>query len=700
MATTEHTSHYPLLNIGQFPDFAGIQLEHIVPTFDQLLAEMSAEFTKREAEFTPTWEGTFGQVEELEDRLERTFGVIQHISAVKDQKIVRDAMAVIQPKVIELSLRMQQSRAMYDALQSMHTTQSAWSKLSSTQQRVVERRLQAMEQSGVALDPTSPERCRNDEIHQALSSLSLTFGNNLLDAIKKYGRLVEDKAQLAGCPDTLMRSMSYQAKLRGHGTGDAELGPWLITLDHPTIIPFMKYCTNEMLREEIHRANITKASTGNENNKPILYEILKLRQELAHLFGYQHYAEMSLVTKMAGNLDRATNLIESLRIAAYNHGEKELEQLTAFAEQKLNLPGPLQPWNSAFVSERYRESILQYDEEKVAEYFPFPRVLAGMFSLAEQLFGVNIREIERGTPGAPSVWHEDVKVFEIRDQKSERPIAYFYGDFYSRPEEKRSGAWMDSCATRWQRPNNLRLPVAYLICNQPAPLSANEASLMKYSDVTTLFHEFGHCLQHLLTIEDMPQVSGVTGIEWDFIEVASQFMENFCYEKDWLQALSGHVKTNEPLPNDIIDALQRERIFLSGLATQRQLLFSQIDLELHSTKVGSNVDWPFEVDRRISQLYKLPPRLAEDRFLCSFAHIFNGSYGAGYYSYKWSEVYSADAYAAFKHQRGDALKQVGQRYRDTVLALGGSTDPSRVWQLFLGRSEADVRPLLQQDGLL
>ncbi|RKP26179.1 hypothetical protein SYNPS1DRAFT_32798 [Syncephalis pseudoplumigaleata] len=654
-----------LLNLGQFPDFARLELASIVPTMERLLASIAEEFAEQEKLFTPTWAGTFGRVEALEDRLARSFGVVNHLSMVMDRPIIREAMETIKPRMVELELRMQQSRALYD----MRDTKTHWMQLTQPQRRVVDRRLLEMEQAGVGFDPASPERARNDAIHQELTTLSLKFSNNLLDAIKQYGRLVEDRQALAGCPDTLLRSMAMQAKQRGYGTGDA--GKWA-----------------EALREEVYRANIVKASSGTEDNRPIIHRMLQLRQEQAELLGYPHYAAMSLTTKMARSLDRAMGLVDVLRERAYEQSAKELDCLTEYAHKTLNLPGPLQPWNTAFVSERYREATLKYDEEMVTKHFPAPHVLACMFSLAEQLFGVKIREMTRDThPDMPSVWHKDVKVFEVCDRDGQRPLAYFYGDFYSRPEEKRSGAWMDICATRWKQSDHLRLPVAYLICNQPAPLSENEPSLMKFSDVTTLFHEFGHCLQHLLTTEDMPQV-------------ASQFMENFCYEKEWLKQLSKHVDTGAPLPDDVIEALQKERIFLSGLATQRQLLFAHIDLELHSTPVEDSIDWPFEVDRRVSRQYKVPARLDTDRFLCSFAHIFAGGYSAGYYSYKWSEVYSADAYAAFMGRQGEALRRVGQRYRDTVLALGGSTDPSTVWQRFLGRSEADVEPLLRQDGLL
>ncbi|KAI8048522.1 hypothetical protein BDF22DRAFT_264998 [Syncephalis plumigaleata] len=508
-AVDSSDSSDPLLNLGQFPNFGGIQLDSIIPTMEQLLDTISKEFNEQERQFTPTWEGTFGKVEALEDRLERTFGIVHHLSAVKDQKILREAMEVIKPKVVELSLRMQQSRAFYNVLRDMRDTESIWTRLTQVQRRVIQCRLLAMEQAGVGLDPTSSERARNDEIHQELSALSLKFSNNLLDAIKKYGRLVEDKANLVGLPNTLLRSMAMQAKQRGHGSGDP------VTLDQPTIIPFMKYCRNEALREEVYRANITKASKDAEDNQPVIHRILQLRQELAHLLGYQHYAEMSLATKMARTPERAMDLISVIRENAYHQSEQDLACLTEFAQQTLNLSGPLKPWNMPFVSERYREATLKYDEEMVTRHFPFPHVLSCMFSLAEQLFNVKIREInETTTSNAPSVWHKDVKVFEIRDCNDQHPIAYFYGDFYSRPEEKRSGAWMDSCATRWQQPHHLRLPVAYLVCNQPPPLSDNEPSLMQFSDVTTLFHEFGHCLQHLLTTENMPQVAGVTGIEW------------------------------------------------------------------------------------------------------------------------------------------------------------------------------------------
>ncbi|RKP10492.1 peptidase M3A/M3B [Thamnocephalis sphaerospora] len=442
--------------------------------------------------------------------------------------------------------------------------------------------------------------------------------------------------------------------------------------------------------------------------------MLQLREELAKLLGYNCYAEMSLANKMAKNVGSVLNLIDSLYDAASVRGRDELAVLTQFAHEKLSISGTLQPWDVGFVSEHYRKFSMGIDQEKVAKYLPFPRVISGMFSMAERLFDISVREVEPTSVGAPSVWNKDVKLYKVTRRDNAQPLAYFYGDFYSRPEEKRSGAWMDVCATRWKQDNGVRLPIAYLVCNQPAPLSNDKAATMKFSDVLTLFHEFGHCLQHMLTTVDAPQASGVSGIEWDFIEasvlfrrpcasdavVASQFMENFCYEKDTLQQLSAHIDTYEPMPSSMIDALQEERKFLAGIAMLRQLQFSHVDLELHRIPVESDAEWPVMVDRRIGDRYALVERIPEDRFLCSFAHIFGGGYSAGYYSYKWSEMYSADAYAAFEGKHGIEREQVGQRYRDTVLALGGGTAPSDVWKAFRGRSEADPSALLRHSGLL
>jgi oligopeptidase A len=421
--------------------------------------------------------------------------------------------------------------------------------------------------------------------------------------------------------------------------------------------------------------------------------------------GYNTHADLSLAVKMAQTLPAAETLLDDLFTASLPHAKEELKELGQFASEKLNQSSPLQPWDVGYVTEQYRKELFKYDEETIANYFSFPKVMDGLFEVADKILGIQVQELtleERQEKGI-TTWHPDVKVFQVSEKGNVK--AYFYGDFYSRPAEKRSGAWMDIVTSRYKdAQGSIHLPVSYLICNQPPPQSDDMPSLMKFRDVETLFHEFGHCLQHMMTTVDYAPASGVNGIEWDFVEVASQFMENFCNEPEWIDKLSGHYKTHEKMPKDMVDALVKSKKFMAGLATLRQLHFAKTDLALHSSYLpkegGPSV---FDVEANIAKDTVLTPRLPEDRFLCSFNHIFGGGYSAGYYSYKWSETYSADAYAAFEEAKEangqQGIVSMGQRYRDTVLALGGGTPPQQVWKQFRGRDNVDVKALLRHTGL-
>ncbi|KAL1922285.1 uncharacterized protein VTP21DRAFT_9824 [Calcarisporiella thermophila] len=687
----------PILALQLFPDFVKIRPSHIVPAFDALVQKCSEEFETCEARFAPSWEMTMGLTEEIDDVIERCYGVVSHLNMVKDSPDLRAAIETIQPRVIQLCLRMSQSQPKYQALKQLRDGPT-WSSLSPEQQRIVHRTLADMELMGVGLTDT---RHRFNEITERLSQLSIRFGNNVLDATKAFVEVVHDREQLRGCSEQLLQMMSKNAQKRGFGEGDKENGPWAVTLDQPVFGPFMMFCQNRALREKVYRAHITRASEGDWNNVPIINEILELKQEQAALLGFPNYAALSLSSKMAGRIPNAQQLITDLYNASLEHAKRDLAKLERFAVEQLQLSTPLQPWDISYVSEAYRKHLFRFDEEQIQQYFAFPRVINGLFALAEEIFGVKIREVH----GEPMKgWHDDVRLYEVSSLQGGETLAYFYGDFYSRPEEKKSGAWMDISATRRRMPDgSVRVPVAYLICNQQPPASPEQPSLMKFRDVETLFHEFGHCLQHMLTRVEYPQASGIKMIEWDFVEVASQLMENFCHEPRWLARLAQHHVTGEAMPAEMVSGLVKAREFLAGIAMIRQLHFAQLDLTLHSNfkpprSPGDKT--VFDVDLELARQTAVLPRLPEDRFLCSFSHIFAGGYSAGYYSYKWSEVYSADAYAAFEAAGPERTREVGKRYRETVLALGGATDPREVWRKFRGRETADIAPLLRHSGLL
>ncbi|KAI9007907.1 hypothetical protein CLU79DRAFT_723439 [Phycomyces nitens] len=691
----------PFVNWKLFPDFERIltytKPSEAVPIFEALIEATKADFLKLENDFKPTWEDTMVPLYELQNNASRAISLLSHLNGVKNSDDLRETLQKVQPQSVKLGLLMSQSAPLFKALDGLVNSE-AWASLDKVQQRIVLKKLRGMKHSGIGFAEGSPEKERFNAISERLSELSLLFGNHILDATKAFKHVVEDVSELKGCSETFLETLKQNAKSR-------DVQGYCITLDHTIYLPFMKSCENRSLREEIYRASVTKASQGDLNNEIVINEILSLKHEKANLLGYKTFADLSLSVKMAETLPAAEELVDRLFDASYDSAQKELAGITEFANTKLGIDGPLSPWDTAYVTEQYRKEKYKFDDEAISEYFAFPKVIKGLFDVADQVLGVQVRELTDSEIKDNKItkWHEDVKVFEVSEKGQVR--AYFYGDFYSRPLEKRSGAWMDEVTTRYKHENGeVTLPVAYLICNQDPPRAEGEPSLMKFRDVETLFHEFGHCLQHMLTTVDYPQASGINGVEWDFVEVASQFMENFCQEPKWLARLSGHYKTNEPMPQEMIDTLVLNREFMSGMAMMRQLQFAKVDLILHSRFLPPKKPSDptiFDMDAQVSKKVNLIPSIPQDRFLCSFSHIFAGGYSAGYYSYKWSETYSADAYAAFEEvqAQGKPVREIGQHYRDTILALGGGTSPREVWKKFRGRDDVDVNALLRHSGL-
>jgi len=481
---------------------------------------------------------------------------------------------------------------------------------------------------------------------------------------------------------------------------DAELSG--VGLDAPNWLPFLAHGRRRDLREQLYRAYITRASEGELDNKALIERILTLRRELAELLGYASYAEFSLAAKMAPSVGAVESLLEELRTASHGAAETDLQALIALAK-RAGVPeaANFKPWDVAFWAERLREDRFAYSEEELRPYFPFPRVLEGLFGLAGQLFGVRIAAADGEAP----VYHPDVRFFRVFDAAGD-PLAAFYLDAYARPGEKRGGAWMAECLGRRRLAGGvLRSPVAYLVCNQTPPVG-DQPSLMTFDEVTTLFHEFGHGLQHMLTRVDCGLVSGLQHIEWDAIELPSQFMENWCYDRETLRGVSSHIESGEVLPDALFEKIAAARTFRAASDMLRQLYFALTDLELHhryqpAVSGAAGTETAFDVQRQVAERTTVLPPLPEDRFLCSFGHIFGGGYAAGYYSYKWAEVLSADAFAAFTEAGlGDAAarRQVGERFRDTVLACGGSRAPADVYRSFRGR-DATPEALLRQSGL-
>jgi oligopeptidase A len=682
----------PLLIGKGLPPFDKIAPEQVVPAITQLLTELETELANLEANVTPTWSGLVEPLTQIGERLTWSWGIVGHLMGVKNSPELRQAYETVQPQVVQFSNKLSQSKPLYEAFKALQNGKE-WDSLESAQKRIVEAAIRDAELSGVGLEGEKRERF--NQIQLELAELSTKFSNNVLDATKAFKLKLTEKKEVEGLPESLLSLAAQTARAEGEESATPKDGPWIVTLDYPSFAPFLKYSTVRELREKLYRAFITRASSGELDNNPLIERILQLRQEKAALLGYNSYAKVSLARKMAPNVEAVEKLLEELRRVSYDAAVRELEELKAFAKTD-----DLQLWDTSFWSERQREAKFDFNAEELRPYFPLPQVLEGLFGLAKRIFGVTISPADGQAP----VWHQDVRYFQINNEAGEA-IAYFYLDPYSRPAEKRGGAWMDDCIGRAKMREGgmatTRLPVAYLVCNQTPPVDG-KPSLMTFDEVTTLFHEFGHGLQHMLTKVDYPGAAGINNVEWDAVELPSQFMENWCYDRTTLFNMAKHYETGEPLPEHYYQKLLAARNYMSGSTMLRQLNFSLLDLELHHRYQPGGGETPNQVRDRIAQTTTVIPPLPEDAFLCSFGHIFAGGYAAGYYSYKWAEVLSADAFAAFEEAGLDDEKAVattGERFRDTVLALGGSLHPMDVFKAFRGR-EPKTEPLLRHSGLL
>lgn len=685
----------PLLIGEGLPPFEKIQPDQVVPAITQLLQDLESKLTQLEANVTPTWDGLVAPLEQIEERLSWSWGIVGHLMGVKNSPELRQAYESMQPEVVKFWNRLSQSQPIYEGFKALRQSEG-WSTLDETQQRIVEAALRDAELSGVGLQGEAKERF--NAIQLELAELSTRFSNNVLDATKAFSLTLTEPEEIAGLPPSLVALAAQAARSAGDENATAETGPWRITLDMPSYFPFMQHSQRRDLREKLYRVFVSRASSGEWNNSPLIERILELRQEQAKLLGYQSYAEVSLAAKMAPSVEAVEKLLEELRQASYNAAVNDLQTLQAYAKSKGETE-PLQHWDISFWAERQREEKFDFNAEELRPYFPLEQVLTGLFDLSKRIFGVTITPAD----GEASVWHPDVRYFQVADETG-TPIAHFFLDPYSRPAEKRGGAWMDECIARARvrstNGSSVRLPVAYLVCNQTPPVD-DKPSLMTFGEVETLFHEFGHGLQHMLTRVDYSKASGIRNVEWDAVELPSQFMENWCYHRPTLLSLGKHYQTGEPLPEHYYQKLLAARTYMSGSAMLRQIHFSWVDLELHHRYQPNGNETPQQVRQRIAEKTTVLPPLPEDSFLCAFGHIFSGGYAAGYYSYKWAEVLSADAFAAFEEAGLDneqTIAQVGHRFRDTVLALGGSQHPMQVFTAFRGR-EPNTAALLRHNGL-
>ncbi len=672
----------PLLIGKGIPPFPEITAARVVPAVTQLLSELEVELKNLEKNLTaldiPTWQDLVEPLDQLGDRLTWTWGAIGHLLSVKNSPELRTAQEAMQPEVVKFYNQLSQSIPIYQAFKKLRSSQ-AYQNLEPAQHRIVESAIRDAELSGIGLEGEDQERFNAIAIE--LAELSTKFSNHVLDATKAFSIILTTPEEIDGLPPSLL---SLAAQTAG------EAGKWKITLDYPSYVPFMQHSTRSDLREQLYKAFVGRASSGDLDNQPIITRILELRQAKAKLLGFNSYAELSLASKMAPNVEAVEKLLEELRVASYEGAIADLESLKIFSGLS-----ELKPWDVSFWAERAREAKFAYTDEELRPYFPLPQVLDGLFSLVNRLFGITVKPAD----GTAPIWHEDVRFFNILD--GDQHIASFYLDPYSRPAEKRGGAWMNDCVCRTKIGGSIRKPIAYLICNQSPPVDG-KPSLMTFSEVETLFHEFGHGLQHMLTRVDHAGAAGINNVEWDAVELPSQFMENWCYDRPTLMGMAKHFLTGESLPEHYYQKLVEAKNYMTGSSTLRQIHFSLLDLELHHRYQPQGSETLANVRSRLAQTTTVIPPIPEDNFLCSFGHIFAGGYAAGYYSYKWAEVLSADAFAAFEDVGLDnepAIAATGKLYRDTVLALGGSMHPLEVFTAFRGR-EPITTPLLRHSGLI
>jgi oligopeptidase A len=684
----------PFLNIPTYPDFTRMTPELAQEAFQQLLPDVQQKIEVLEKEHPLTWEGLMVPLFDTLQPLNKAWEILSHLLAVSNTEAWRKVQQELQPKIIALSLRVGQSERFYRSFCALRDSDAKKSSLSGVKRRILEQAIQEAKLAGVGLPPE--KQSRFNALKTEIAQLGTTFRNNDLDATKAFSLILKTPEEIAGMPADLLAAT--QTTLEGN------VKAWKITLEIAVYLPFMMHSRNRAARETLYRAFVTQASSGPSDNTPILEKILSLRRELANVLDFPTYADLSLSTKSAKTVAAVDDLIEKLYRAAYPQGIKELETLQAFALKKGYIPqtdtsgnpSKLQPWDIHFTAERLREESYAYSEEELSKYFPYPNVLNGLFNLANRLFGIRIVDATGEVP----VWHPDVKFYHCLDADG-TCLASFYSDPYSRPETKSSGAWANAFSTRRRKPDGtLEKPLALMVCNQSKPVD-NKPTLMRFTEVKTLFHEFGHVLQHLLTTVDEPEASGLNGIEWDAVEIASQFMENWCYNKATLTAMSCHVETGKPLPDDLYQRLRSAQYYRTASALLRQLNLAATDINLYARY--PNKEWKSAHDVHFASLKKYSPTpfLPEDRNLCSFSHIFSGGYAAGYYSYKWSEVMSADAFGAFEEAGLDdevAVRKTGKYFRDTFLSLGGGTHPLEVFQQFRGR-QPTIDALLRSTGL-
>ena len=685
---TETTN--PLLDFRGLPRFDTVEPAHVEPAIRQLLDENRALIERLTSDpAAPSWEGFSAPLADGMERLSRAWGIVGHLHSVLDTPPWREAYNAMLPEVSRFYAELGQNLALFARYKALRASPE-YARLSPARQRILDNEIRDFRLSGAELP--AEHKPRFQAIQEELASLAAKFSENLLDATNAFAEIVTNEAELAGLPaDAIEAAREAAAK-------DSQLSSpsWKFTLHMPSYLPVLQYADSRRLREALYRASATRASEfgpSNLDNTPLIRQILALRHEDAVLLGYASFADVSLVPKMAESVTQVRTFLDDLARKAKPFAEQDIAALRAYARESLGLD-TLEPWDVAYVSEKLLQARYAFSEQEVKQYFTEPRVLAGLFRVIESLYGVRI------APDSAPTWHEDVRFYRIETPSGDL-VGQFYLDLYAR-DTKRGGAWMDEALTRRRvfkdGATGMQTPVAYLNCNFPRPVGGKDATFT-HDDVITLFHETGHGLHHLLTRAEELGVSGIHGVEWDAVELPSQFMENYCWEWPVVEGMSAHVDTGAPLPRALFDKMLAARNFLSGMQTVRQLEFALFDLRLHAEYDPATpreaLDLLAEVRREVAVI--IPPEW--HRFPNSFSHIFAGGYAAGYYSYKWAEVLSADCYAAFE-EAGDPFDAVtGQRFLTEILARGGSRPALENFRAFRGR-DPQVDALLRHNGMI
>lgn len=670
--------------IASLPQFSRINVTNIETELDELIVTNLAEIDRSLQQSGPfTWDNLMRPLEDGEDRFSKFWSPISHLNSVMNNQALRDVYEKCLPKLSDYGTKITHNRKLYEAIQSI-ADGAEYQQLSIEQQKVIDNNLRDFKLAGVAL--STEKKARYAEISKKLSELSNKFENNILDATKAWTKHITDKAELRGVPDLMLPMFAAAAERQ-------QLQGWLVTLEMPSYFTIITHADNRELRREIYEAYTTRASdqgpnAGQWDNTVVMHEILENRLALAQLLDFNNYAEKSLATKMVNDTQQVLDFLNQLVEASLPRAQQEFEALKSFAKQELGIEN-FQAWDASYTSEKLRESRYAISQEELRPYFPEHKVVEGLFAIVHKLFNVRMELLE-----GVDVWHPDVRAYALYDG-NDQLVAAFYFDLYARAD-KRGGAWMDDCQVRRRVDNSLQLPVAYVNCNFSGP-SEDKPALFKHDDVVTLFHEFGHALQHMLTKVEYAEVSGINGVPWDAVEVASQFLENWAWQRESINFIAQHYKTGEPLPDQLFDKMNRAKNFQSAMMMVRQLEFALFDFELHLLFDPNEEQQVQQVLDDVRSRVTVVPVPEFNRFQHGFSHIFAGGYAAGYYSYKWAEVMAADAFGLFLEE-GIFHQATSQKFQQTFMERGGAEEPADLFAQFRGRAP-QVEALLQQVGI-